>query len=129
MDLSARIEKIYFDLLIHSQYWSADEMQAYQHEHLTKSLNHTRSYVPFFKNRMDAVFNHDGSINWNRWRDIPFLKRQDLIDHREAMQATHMLPEFGQIATFSSSGTAEVPVATRHSALATWANRAAIIYI
>jgi len=102
-------------------------MVAYQREQLARLLNHANAFVPFYKNRLNWVIRNDGSVNWNRWRDIPIVTRKDLLEKHKSMQATQMLPAYGAIGKFSSSGTTGTPVKTTHNAYASWVNRAAVM--
>lgn len=115
----------FYDMLMESQYWSHEQMQAYQHEQLEQLLRHARQNVPFYETRLDAVFQPDGSINWDRWGEIPILKRQDLAVHREAMLARVVPPGHGEARDYTTSGSSGVPITVRANSIAALANRAA----
>jgi phenylacetate-CoA ligase len=100
-------------------------MQAYQREQLEQLLRHARQNVPFYEDRLDVVFRPDRSIDWNRWGEIPILKRQELADHREEMLA-HIVPAgHGEARDYTTSGSSGLPVTVRANSIAALANRAA----
>ena len=117
----------FYDMLMRSQYWSADKMRDYQRSQLTHLLRHAKKNVPFYENRLDAVMKSNGDIDWERWSEIPIVKRSDLVEHREAMQAKELPPGHGVLKEFSTSGSTGVPVTTTHNALAAIAAKAATL--
>jgi phenylacetate-CoA ligase len=119
-------QKQIFDLLMESQFWPQDEMEAYQKSQLAQLLRFAHGTVPFYKSRLAPVMQADGDINWDRWQEVPILKRQDLIDHREAMLAPELPPGHGAFADHEGSGTTGKPVTTRHNALTALASQAAL---
>ncbi|HHY48482.1 MAG TPA: phenylacetate--CoA ligase family protein [Alphaproteobacteria bacterium] len=119
-------QKAEYDLLMESQLWPAERIRAFQRERLEKLLRHARAHVPFYANRLDMLFRADGSIDWDRWTEVPILKRDDLLHHRRAMLA-HTMPEgHGRIGDISTSGSTGTPVTTSHSSLALALTKAAV---
>lgn len=100
----------FYDMLMLSQYWSADKMRDYQRSQLTHLLRHAKKNVPFYENRLDAVLKPNGDIDWDRWGEIPIVKRSDLLEHREAMQARELPPGHGPKGTATSSGSTGLPI-------------------
>ena len=119
------LQKQIYDMLMESQYWSPDQMLAYQRSQLSQLLHHTRAHVPFYKNRLGAVFLSNGEIDWNRWKEIPIVTRADLRDKRSEMLAAKLPPGHGPSKTFHSSGSSGVPIAMESTKIAIDANRAA----
>ena len=119
------LQKQFYDLLMESQYWSASQMRSYQERQLGHLLTHARANSPFYKSRLDAVFRPDGSIDFTRWHEIPIVKRQDLVDHRESMLAANVPPHHGQAEDYETSGSTGVPIKVRSNGIATLAGRAA----
>ena len=115
----------FYDQLMESQYWSADRMRAYQREQLAQLLGHARANTPFYATRLDAVFRVDGSIDFSRWREIPVLKREDLVAHRQAMLASNVPSHHGQAQDFQTSGSTGTPITVRGNGIASLAGRAA----
>jgi len=116
----------FYEMLQESQWWSPDELQAYQRNQLKQLLRHAKANVPFYQGRLDRVFRADGDIDWNRWGEIPIVTRQDLIDHGDDMLA-RVLPKGHQNLTISttsgSSGAPITPTSTQVAQIAINANR------
>ncbi|HHY48483.1 MAG TPA: phenylacetate--CoA ligase family protein [Alphaproteobacteria bacterium] len=111
--------------LMESQYWSADRLRDYQHEQLEHLLRHARANSPFYATRLDPVFRGNGTIDFERWRDLPLLKREDLGKHRDAMLANNVPPHHGEARDFMTSGSSGVPVTIRANGIAALAAQAA----
>lgn len=120
----SRRQRIY-EMLMESQYWPPEQMLAYQRSQLAQLLRHAKATVPFYKTRLDAVFERNGEIDWDRWHEIPIVTRADLRDRREEMLATALPPGHGPTKTFHSSGSSGVPVSVEVTQLATAAKLAA----
>lgn len=99
-----------YDMLMESQYWPPEQMWAYQRSQLEQLLRHAKANVPFYKTRLDCVFRRDGSIDWDRWEEIPIVTREDLRDRREEMQARVLPQGHGSTASFFTSGSTGVPI-------------------
>lgn len=115
----------FYDQLMESQYWPADRLRDYQREQLSHLLAHARVNSPFYATRLDPVFRPDGTIDFDRWREIPILKRADLVEHRQAMLASNVPPHHGKAADYETSGSTGVPIKVRANGLASLAGRAA----
>lgn len=124
-DYAADLLHQFYDMLMESQYWSADRMREYQHEQLEHLLRHARANSPFYATRLDPVFGARSQIDFSRWREIPIVKRRDLAEHREAMLAANVPPHHGKAGDFTTSGSSGTPITVRTNALATLAGRAA----
>ena len=61
-----------------------DELWAYQQNLLEPLLLHARKHVPFYRERLDAVFNGD-EIEYSRWREIPILTRSEAQHNGKAV--------------------------------------------
>lgn len=112
----------FYDMLMRSQYWSADKMRDYQRSQLTHLLRHAKKNVPFYENRLDAVLKPNGDIDWDRWGEIPIVKRSDLVEHREAMQARELPHGHGPTRVEHSSGSTGQPMTVTINQLATVAS-------
>ncbi len=109
-------EQIYA-MLMQSQYWPPEQLLAFQRSQLEQLLRHAKAQVPFYATRLDCMFRSDGSINWERWPDIPIISRADLYAHGQDMMASQMPPGHGHSADFSSSGSTGLPVSVRQNLL------------
>jgi phenylacetate-CoA ligase len=115
-----------YDLLMQSQFWPADRIRDLQRERLEKLLRHARAHVPFYATRLDVLFRPDGTIDWDRWGEVPTLKRDDLLQHRRAMLARAVPPGHEKISDISTSGSTGKPVTTSHSSYALDMSKAAV---
>jgi hypothetical protein len=100
----------FYDMLMESQYWPKEVMLAYQRSQLEQLLRHAKSTVPFYENRLDAVFKRDGSIDWDRWTEIPILKRADVMRWREEMISQKPIAGHGPNGEMSTSGSTGHPI-------------------
>lgn len=110
MSRDGSVQRQFFDMLQDSQWWSADRLRDFQRSQLTPLLRHARKNVPFYEHRLDAVVKPNGDIDWNRWNEIPIVKRKDMTDHRESMLAKVMPPGHGVIGSIDSSGSTGVAI-------------------
>lgn len=118
------LQQRFYDGLFASEHWPRERIIEHQRSQLEQLLNHARTQVPFYQNRLDAVFKPGGGIDWERWRDIPLLTRDDLVAHADAMRARTMPPGHGHLYTATTSGSTGKPVTTVHNGLANLASRA-----
>ncbi len=126
MSQPRNLQREFFDMLMESQYWLPETMLAYQRSQLSQLLRHARANVPFYEHRLDAVFTAGGDINWDRWSEIPIVKRSDLFERRHEMLAKELPKGHGAIGTISSSGSTGLPIQVtrnRLTAIAANANR------
>lgn len=126
MSKTSSLEKTFYEMLMESQYWPPQQLLEYQRSQLSQLLEHAKKNVPFYKTRLAPVFQRNGKVNWDRWQEIPILKRQDLFDHRESMLAAALPAGHGETRDYWSSGTSGLPVTVRHNGLAFLASRAAV---
>lgn len=115
-----------FDMLMESQHWLPDQMLAYQRSQLEQLLRHAKKNVPFYESRLDCVFRRDGSIDWDRWEEIPIVTREDLRDRRAEMQAKVLPPGHGMTKSYFTSGSTGVPIEFTTSSLADVARKAGL---
>lgn len=104
------LEQQMFAMLMASQFWTADEMQSYQRGQLAQLLRHARANAPFYESRLDGLFRPDGEIDWDRWTDVPILRRADLTAHGEALMARRLPPGHGKRGKVTTSGSSGEPV-------------------
>jgi phenylacetate-coenzyme A ligase PaaK-like adenylate-forming protein len=81
-------------------------------------LKHASSSVPFYRDRLAGIFSWNGSVDWNRWSDIPVTTRDDARLHRDAMLSRGLTPTHGSTVFAQTSGTTGEPLATTVSMLA-----------
>ena len=106
----AELQQAFYEMLMESQYWSPQQLVAYQRSQLEQLLRHARRNVPFYEKRLDAVFTPSGDIDWDRWRDVPVMRRNDLVEHKEAMRARVLPAGHGPVGIVHSSGSTGHPI-------------------
>lgn len=111
------LQRQFYEMLMESQWWSAAQLLDYQRSQLSQLLRHAKANVPFYEHRLDAVLKPNGDIDWDRWSEIPIIRRQDMIDHRDAMQARELPPGHGPTAVFHTSGSTGLPIDITSTAL------------
>ncbi len=104
-------------MLMESQYWPPEQMLAFQRSQLAQLLKHARQNVPFYQTRLDPVFRKDGDIDWNRWHELPIVKRHHLVEQGESMRAAELPRGHGTVWEEFSSGSSGTPVTTWHNIL------------
>ena len=106
-----------YEMLMASQYWPPAELHAYQNQQMFQLLRFAHSKVPFYRAPLARVLNDDGSINQDRWADVPILTRDHLVNNREDMLAPELPPGHGYVDDHLGSGSTGKPVVSRHNAL------------
>jgi phenylacetate-CoA ligase len=105
-------------MLAQSLTWDAETLKQFQRSQLEQLLRHARANVPFYKSRLDCMFRIDGTIDWNRWSDIPILTRTDLQKHERQLKARRLPAGHGKTGSFESSGSTGVPIKVTTTTLA-----------
>lgn len=118
------LDQQFYEMLLDSQYWPEADLQTYQRSQLRQLLLHAKAHVPFYKHRLDAVIRPDGDIDWDRWGEIPIVKRADLSERGEKMLATTMPAGHGGTTYSVTSGTTGAPIRITSSQFAQVALRA-----
>ncbi|MBI4921425.1 MAG: hypothetical protein HY834_06720 [Devosia nanyangense] len=117
------LQRQFFEMLLDSQWWSTEALRDYQRSQLSQLLRHARANVPFYERRLDALFRANGDIDWDKWGEVPIVKRQDMIDHRQAMQARELPNGHGPTAVFKTSGSTGLAIEITSTAIAAVADR------
>jgi phenylacetate-CoA ligase len=89
-------------------------------------LRHAKKNVPFYEHRLDAVVKPNGDIDWDRWGEIPIVRRQDIAVHGEEMISRELIGGHASTTTATTSGTTGAPVtvvSTQVAHIALHANR------
>jgi phenylacetate-CoA ligase len=103
----------YFDMLMQSQHWPEQMMAEYQRGQLEQLLRHARATVPFYEDRLKPVVKRDGSVDLDRWTEIPILKRSELSRFGNALMSREPVAGHGPWGEISTSGSTGDPVALR----------------
>lgn len=87
----------------------SEDMMLYQHSRLTPLLLHARKQVPFYRTRLDAIFDGD-EIDFTRWRDIPILDRETARKNQSRMRAKKLQAALGEVHRRETSGSMGRPL-------------------
>jgi len=93
-----------------TQFLPPERLRAYQRRLLAKLLEHARRETDFYADRLAPVFRADGTVDWERWREIPILTRNDVQEGFDALTARSLPPAAGEVDEDSSSGSTGIPV-------------------
>jgi phenylacetate-CoA ligase len=91
-----------FDDMMESQFHDPLRRRDTQRAGLTRLLRHAKANVPFYGSRLDGVLRH-GEIDWDRWEQLPILRRKDVLDNTSSLMATEYPSHHGN--TFSEQTT------------------------
>ena len=107
------------DTFRRTQHLPPELLLKHQRGLLEPLLRHARAHVPFYRDsgRLDPVFRRDGTIDWERWTEIPPLTRRDVQQADSALHAEHLPLEHGHTWELSTSGSTGEPVRVVHDAL------------
>ena len=100
----------YYELLEQSQWWQPEKLASWQRRQLQSLLVHARSSSPYYKFRLNKVFRRDGMVDWDRWHEIPIVRRADVLAHAEAIRSTAPPAQHGPYYEYQSSGSTGHPV-------------------
>ena len=109
MPAHSDLERIY-NTLDETQWWPFDQVQALQCRELTRLVKHTRLTSDFYKTRLDVLFSRNGTIDWDRWTDVPIVTRADLFEKRHEIQSRQPVQSHGPFNLVKSSGSTGDPV-------------------
>lgn len=118
------LQQQFYEMLLDSQYWPEADLEAYKRSQLRQLLRHAQAHVPFYKGRLDAVMRPDGEIDWDRWGEVPIVKRTDLSERGDEMLADSLPAGHGGTTYAITSGTTGTPVKITSSQFAQIALRA-----
>jgi phenylacetate-CoA ligase len=93
-----------------TQYLSPARMQAYQRRLLSRLLDHARRETAFYAERLAPLRRADGSIDWDRWQEVPILTRAEAQENFAALCARSLPPIAGGTTEDTSSGSTGRPL-------------------
>jgi len=105
----------WYNLLLESQWWPAARITSYQREILYSAVSHARATSPYYRFRLNPLFRKDGSIDWNRWTEIPILSRANLSEHYNNILSRNPPVEHGPFYLARSSGSTGHPVTVKNT--------------
>lgn len=111
------VERELFDTFMESQYWPRDRIESYQRQRLARLVRHARDHTPFYRERLDGLFDSRGEIDWSNWGAVPLLTRQDMMEHGDALRSSALPPGHGALGYASTSGSTGAPLTVFSSSL------------
>jgi phenylacetate-CoA ligase len=91
-----------------SETWLPQQMRQVQFMQLAQLLQHARSTVPFYRDRLPEL--RGGVIDPAAFAQIPLLRRQDIQDHYEQLQSRAVPPDHGAPMEAQTSGSTGRPI-------------------
>ena len=93
-------------------------MRAYQRDLMERLVRHACARVPFYGGgRLDPLFRNDGGIAWDRWSEVPILRRAQAQASAERLFAEEVPPECGSVIDGRTSGSTGRPLHFRVNSL------------
>ena len=89
------------------------QLKAYQDGLLTKLLEFVFQNSPFYSERLKPIFRKDGRVDLDAWKDVPLLRRPDLENHINRINATNVPDEVGVVSAIRTSGSTGRPMTFR----------------
>ncbi|HEY8596575.1 MAG TPA: AMP-binding protein [Devosiaceae bacterium] len=109
----------FYEMLEQSQFWPQHRLVGWQRQQLSLLLNHARTTSPYYRFRLNKAVRPNGTIDWDRWTEIPILSRADLMNHFDRMLSRAPVQEHAPFADLTTSGSTGHPVTIRTTA---WLN-------
>ncbi len=86
------------------------DLASYQEQLLIRLVRHARDRVPFYRRRLDALFNANGEVDLSHWNEVPILSRDEAVASGRDMRVAQLPAQYGAIGTFKTSGSTDVPL-------------------
>lgn len=94
---------------------SPSQLKQVQQKLLTSLLHHAYATVPFYKSRLAPVFDAKGTINWERWQDIPLLQREEINTSAAEMISEKIPLTHGAVHDGETSGSTGQPIQFKYT--------------
>jgi phenylacetate-CoA ligase len=106
------------DVLAHTERLAPEKLRAYQDNLLVPLVQHARSNVPFYQDRLAPLFRGDG-VDLGRWNEVPIFTRAQAQRNTKALTAAALPPHAGPVETGETSGSTGRPLRYARNELAT----------
>lgn len=90
-------ERVFFEELLRSERMPNRRLTKHWRNIAARLLVHARSSVPYYADRLECLFAADGSIDWERWQDVPFIDDADVAENRAQMLSRRLPAEHGAV--------------------------------
>ena len=122
MQLSVRQQE-FLEALSQTESLSPHGLQSYQRELLKPLLKHAVDNVPFYRGRLDSVFQHADAFDWARWREIPVFNMAEAQAAGADLHAKTLPVGNDRWVEDMTSGSTGLPLRHRRSNLTDLASR------
>ena len=107
-----------------TQWWTAEGLAAHQRKPLEKLVRHAYEKVPFYRDRLAVLFRRNGTINWDRWNEVPLMSKDDVQDNPDQLLTNDAPDRHGAVTSVFSSGSTGRPTEIWKTAMAQVADAA-----
>lgn len=98
-----------YRFLLRSQWWSRDELQAFQWAELSKLIRVAASSTPYYQELFRRIGLEPGDVkSWDDFRRIPILRREDVAQNKERLASTTL--RRSELLPHATGGSSGVPV-------------------
>ena len=87
--------KAAFESLMAFQWASPEKIAVHQENSAKRLMAHTLEHVPFYSDRLAMLRAPDGSVDLERWLEVPTLQRADVVANREELRAKQVPSDHG----------------------------------
>ena len=88
----------YLSVTEQSEWLRPEQLAHFQAGRLARVfVQHAYEHAPFYRERLAALFDVDGSLYLARWHEIPVLDRSDVTLHFDQMRVAQLPSEFGSV--------------------------------
>lgn len=94
-----------------SQWWSPENIAAYQMQQANVLLAHAANTVPYYQQFLPEILAaNNGKLDWDSWRQMPILERTDIQQHGDALVSREIPPSHLPISAGKTSGSTGRPI-------------------
>ncbi len=112
-------------VLAKTETFNKQELADYQRSQLAQLLRLAHTETAFYRKRLAPFFRKGDILDWQKWNDIPVLKRADIKEHGETMIVKNLPKGHGPSYETASSGTTGTPITVHGTYLMLTAGTAA----
>jgi phenylacetate-coenzyme A ligase PaaK-like adenylate-forming protein len=117
----------YLGVLGKTEFMPRAMLEEYQRGLVRRLVSHARINSPFYASRLDRLIAPDGSIDLQRWSEVPILTRTEVTESFDRMRAANLdQSSLGPVSEHKTSGSGGEPIMFGVNGLAKLANNAAL---
>jgi phenylacetate-CoA ligase len=110
-------ELMLFEELLKTEYMPRRKLTRHWQSVAAPLMVHARSTVPYYADRLDCLFAANGSIDWDRWQEVPFVSDEDIADNRAQMLSRKLPSFYGAVTHWSITNEGRAPFTLTRSHL------------